>query len=386
MLRFLPSVGVIAALVLGASAIVYFSNAPAIRAPTTLPTLATSTLSDVRPKTNVATTSLTPAPSADGATSPEDTSTQTAIPAQKKKITPSVSTLVPLPLSVPVIPTAPLVSESAALDTSASALRAALVNIFCRVVIGGGPRLISGSGIFIDSQGIVLTNAHIAEHFLLADRGATCTIRSGSPASNRYKAALIFISPAWIRANADVIGTTAPSGTGEHDFALLAVTKSVTEDALPASFPSVPLATLPLRSGAPVVIGSYGAQFLDQNQLQSALFPTIVFGSVKDVYTFGTSTIDVLALGGSVAAQEGSSGGGVIDVSGMLTGVITTSTVEGATDTRFLNAITASYIRADYVSETGQSLDLLFSTPTAVSIANFAPHIPALEAIVTAHL
>ena len=97
-------------------------------------------------------------------------------------------------------------------------------------------------------------------------------------------------------------------------------------------------------TGTPVVIASYGAQFLEQSQVQSALFPTVVFGSVKDIFTFATNTIDVLALGGSAAAQEGSSGGGVSDAAGKLVGTITTSTTKGTTDTRSLSAITASYI------------------------------------------
>ena len=104
------------------------------------------------------------------------------------------------------------------------------------------------------------------------------------------------------------------------------------------------------------------------------------------MFTFASSTIDVLALGGSAAAQEGSSGGGVADASGALTGVITTSTTEGATDTRSLDAITASYIRAEYERETGHALNALLALPPAVAIADFAPRIPALEALITAHL
>jgi len=134
------------------------------------------------------------------------------------------------------------------------------------------------------------------------------------------------------------------------------------------------------------VIASYGAQFLESSQVQSALFPTVVRGSVKDVFTFASSTIDVLALGGSAAAQEGSSGGGVSDASGVLVGTITTSTTEGATDTRSLTAITASYIRAEYAREMGQALDALLALPSATAIADFAPRIPALESLITAHL
>ena len=157
-------------------------------------------------------------------------------------------------------------------------------------------------------------------------------------------------------------------------------------NSLPSSFPSLPLATTPSNTGTPVIIASYGAQFLESNQITSDLFPTVVFGSVKDIFTFAKNTIDVLALGGSAAAQEGSSGGGVADQSGKLVGTITTSTISGATNTRSLDAITASYIRAEYASEMGSALDLLLAESPAIAIADFAPHIPKLESIITANL
>ncbi len=281
---------------------------------------------------------------------------------------------------------APSPSGNISLDTSASILRAALVNIICYVPIGSGLHSISGSGVIIDPKGIILTNAHVAQYFLLANRGVSCIIRSGSPATDSYNAALIFISPAWINANAGLLTETAPSGTGQYDFALLAITKSATLAALPSSFHFIPLATKPLLAGTPIVIASYGAQFLEPSQVQSSLFPTVVFGSVKNVFTFATSTIDVLALGGSVAAQEGSSGGGVANASGELAGTITTSTISGDTSSRELSAITESYIRADYAMETGRTLNSLLAEPVAISITNFATNISTLEAILVAHM
>ena len=74
------------------------------------------------------------------------------------------------------------------------------------------------------------------------------------------------------------------------------------------------------------------------------------------------------------------------DGNGKLVGTITTSTTNGSTDTRKLDAITASYIRAEYANETGRALDLLLTEATSTSVANFAPQIPALESILTANL
>lgn len=317
----------------------------------------------------------------------------TALAPSAKHTTPSlvpekgVSFASSSPESTP-ISTSPPSAESVgvSLNVSASALRSALVNILCYAPTGSPLHSISGSGVIVDPKGIILTNAHIAQYFLLADRGVSCTVRSGSPATDRYTAKLMFIPSAWIHANPGVLTEASPSGTGEYDFAFLAITQSVTDVALPPSFPFMPLSAVPPLSGTPVVIASYGAQFLDPTQVESSLFPTLVFGSVKSVFTFGTHTIDVLALGGSAAAQEGSSGGGVADAEGSLVGTITTSTIKGATATRDLNAITASYVRAEYASETGQPLDLFLAEQPYKAVSDFAPKIPALEAVLAASL
>ena len=276
--------------------------------------------------------------------------------------------------------------STAALSTTEITLHDALVNILCEAPSSSGTHSISGSGVIIDPKGIILTNAHVAQLFLLADRGVSCFIRSGGPATDRYRAALMFISPAWLNANATVLTTPNPSGTGEQDFALLAITSSLTEVPLPAVFPFVTPASVPPHAGAHIVIASYAAQFLDSAQVRSALFPTIVESSIKDVFTFGTNTIDVLALGGSQAAQEGSSGGGVASADGELVGMITTSTTEGVTSARSLNAITLSYIRTEYAREAGSPLAALLAEPTADAVANFAPHLPDLESVLTTRI
>ena len=380
MQRFAPYLGIVAALILGAILVAFSGSVTVSYAPAPVVQTASSTIA-VEPGFSIPTISLPALPPV--------TDTTAAVPPVPKKrvpVTPAPTAPAPSATAPVSAPTPPASSGNAGLDAAASTLRAALVNIICYAPAGGTLHSISGSGVFISSKGVILTNAHVAQYFLLADRGVSCTIRAGSPAADDYNAALIYIPSLWINTNASVLTQTAPSGTGEHDFALLAVTKSATSAALPSAFPFIALAEAPPSAGTPVVIASYGAQFLETAQVQSSLFPTIVFGSVKDVFTFGTNTIDVLALGGSAAAQEGSSGGGVADASGKLVGTITTSTVEGTTATRSLDAITASYIRSDYASDTGSALDLLLSKSTSSAIADFAPQMSGLESILTAHL
>lgn len=372
--RFTTYLGIVATLFVGIFVIAISDSAKTFQAPVATSTATTvSVFPAIEPKSFEATTSVPVQPA----------------PVSKKKSTPPTPAPIVLPPIEKIaasIKTALSPSESSSLDASASALRVALVNIICYATAGSRLRSTSGSGVIVDPKGIILTNAHIAQNFLLVDRNVSCTIRSGSPAVDKYKASLIYIPSAWVSANSDILTEANPSGTGEYDFAFLAVSGPAGGGELPVSFPYIPLATVPAGVNAPVVIASYGAQFLESSQIRSSLFPTVVFGSVKNVFTFASTSVDVLALGGSAAAQEGSSGGGVSDINGQLVGTITTSTTKGATDTRSLDAITASYIRAEYFRGTGESLDVLFSKPIQDAIADFAPQMPALESTLTAQL
>src|SRR3989344_4602236 len=274
MSRLTSYLGVVVALVVGVFIIAVSDNVTTFQTPSATTYTASSTvfvLPVIEQKEIEATTSVQTQP--------------TTVP--KKKSTPPAPApvvLSPIEKIATSIKTALSPSESSSLDASASALRSALVNIICYAPAGSRLRSISGSGIIIDSKGIILTNAHIAQNFLLVDRNVSCTIRAGSPATDKYKASLIYIPSSWVNANAKILTEANPSGTGEYDFALLAISKSITRDELPPSFPFIPLATSPSKIGTPVVIASYGAQFLESSQIQSSLFPTVVFGSVKDVF------------------------------------------------------------------------------------------------------
>ncbi len=392
--RFAPYLGVVAALAVGIVAanfvqvtVVAPSHSPsasstvAVLPGVTVPSLVLPAVS--LPPIGATTTAL-PAPSPVTKTPVAPAKPVPAAPAHTSppaQTAPSVQVPPPAPASAtPATSPAQPSSGNAALDAAASSLRAALVNIICYVPAGSHIHSISGSGVIISPDGYILTNAHVAQYFLLADQGVDCTIRTGSPAADAYTADLAFISPAWLQANASLITQQSPSGTGEHDFALLAISGSAADAAVPSPLPFIPVSAYPPSAGTPVVIGSYGAQFLDTTQIQSSLSPTLVFGSVKDVYTFGTNTIDVLSLGGSAAAQEGSSGGGVAGANGALLGTITTSTVSGSTATRSLDAITTSYIRADYATETGKPLEFLLSEATSTAVADFSSEAQTLEA------
>src|SRR5262249_40009122 len=62
-----------------------------------------------------------------------------------------------------------------------AAPRSALVNILC-MPQSGALQPISGSGVFIDPRGVILTNAHVAQYVLLSESAQinlNCMIRTG---------------------------------------------------------------------------------------------------------------------------------------------------------------------------------------------------------------
>ena len=79
----------------------------------------------------------------------------------------------------------------------------ALVNIYCQYKTDTYIRTTTGTGFFINSKGVIITNAHVAQFLLLEDNADAqdkieCVIRSGNPASPKYIAELLYISPIWI--------------------------------------------------------------------------------------------------------------------------------------------------------------------------------------------
>jgi hypothetical protein len=215
--------------------------------------------------------------------------------------------------------------------------------------------------VIIDPRGIIITDAHIGQFFLLENQAREyaydCVVRTGSPAKSAYHAEPIYVSSAWVAANSAVITEDAPTGTGENDIALLGIDGSVSGENLPSTFPYVPLVRGISAPGDQIIIGSYAAQFLDAQTISNDLTQTIVYSTIKDVYTFGGNTVDLLSLVGSIAAQEGSSGGGVVDASGELAGLITTSTISGDLTKRDLHALTTDYVERSVLADTGNSFN-----------------------------
>jgi S1-C subfamily serine protease len=240
----------------------------------------------------------------------------------------------------------------------------ALVNIFCTYTTPDYIRTTSGTGFFVDTDGVILTNAHIAQFLLLEQTkkiGVTeCVVRSGNPASPRYLAELLYIPPAWVQANAGILYQDVPMGTGERDYALLYASRSINNQPLPAEFPALELddSLLPTSmKNQTVTAAGYPADNLILNGPTADLIPRAAATSISELYTFGSNYADVISIRGSAVGAEGASGGPVLNQDGEVIGVIVTRGDDTMDGVGSLRAITLSHISRTIEEESGLTFE-----------------------------
>jgi hypothetical protein len=252
--------------------------------------------------------------------------------------------------------------------------RAALVNIFC-TPHGGSLHPVSGSGVIIDPRGVILTNAHVAQYVLLSESpqvNLTCVIRTGSPATAKYRAAVLYVPQPWVAAHAHEINDDHPLGTGEHDYALLRIVGGVNSAALPAAFPAIePDAREAIAFVDDSVLGaSYPAEF-SAGSVQNSLYPVSSITQINKLFTFGSGTVDAISIGSPIEAQSGSSGGPIVNAWERLVAIITTTSEGATTAERQLRGVTLSYIDRDLTALTGAGLSTLLAGDIDAKTASF---------------
>lgn len=331
-------------------------------------------------------TQYAPAPLPPSMTEPLNATTisSTATTTIPKKTTPSSPpTTTSIPVASPVA-SVPASTPKVAVDYEAvnAAARAALVNILCLAGSESPVGSVSGSGVFIDSRGIILTNAHIAQYYLLKDYpkpdSIECSIRLGSPASAKYRAELLYLPPAWITENADQLKAQSPKGTGEHDYAFLRITGTTDpQGTLPASFPRIPIATTDPEIGEEVLLAAYAAGFLDGTSILRDLHIASAFTVVQKLFTFNEqSNIDAVSIGGTIVSQGGSSGGAVVrGRDGALLGLIATATAGSTTGDRDLRAIMTMHVARSLAEQGMGGLVALLNKDAAAQAADFKANV-----------
>ena len=331
-----------------------------------------STLNPVRPietKPEVSVPNVAPAPRS-----------STPAPA----ITPSPS---PVPAPTPVPAPVPLAPAPEDLN---AAVRGATVNVLCVATAGSPMRSVSGSGVVMDSRGVVLTNAHVVQGLLLKDypsKGSVeCVIRTGSPARALYTTKLLYISKQWVAENAPQLLSSTPVGTGQNDYALLLIAGRTDATAsLPASFEYLRPDAARVSLGEQMFLCAYPASLLGSISAATQLYASTAYASVAQTFSFtpGRTDTDLFSVGGTVVAQGGSSGGAAVRASnGTLAGIFVTAIEGSTTGTSDLRALAISSIDAALHAEGENGLlgalsgDL--SAKAAAFNAGFAPALAQL--------
>lgn len=242
-----------------------------------------------------------------------------------------------------------------------TAVTPSIVNILCAPKQGSPYTGATGTGILIDPRGIVLTNAHLAQYFVLKDSpdedSIQCVLRVGSPAKNAFYADVLLFPEAWAREHPNEYNNPLATGTGEHDWALLYITRAAPEFAYSQfSFITPDTRSEITNVGDSVLIAGYPAGFLDSDLIKRSLWQVSTIATVRAFFTFRENTPDLFSVGGTIVAQGGTSGSPAINAWGRLVGIAVTASEGATTDERDLRFVTLSHIDTDIQRQTGLTL------------------------------
>jgi len=252
----------------------------------------------------------------------------------------------------------PQIDSEQVIPTS-SRIKNVVVNIVCQNRNGNKISLATGSGVLISSNGVVLTNAHVAQPYLLNNPNLSnymnCSIVQENIPTVGYKAELLFISEEWMREK-----SSSSVGTGELDYALLLITANTNPTLrLPLRFPFISFDSSEgvAEKGDNITVAGYpGTGSIFSLSRPSSLVVDNTF--IDDVFTFSRNTTDLISTGETPVANRGSSGGGIFENNKLIGTIVTTS--PGIIHDS-INALSLEYISRDIKKQTGSTLQSFIS-------------------------
>lgn len=241
-----------------------------------------------------------------------------------------------------------------------------VVNIVCSKKSGNQVNVSTGSGVLIDSSGVIITNAHVGQFVLIEDNHNSykCSVYKENIPTLGYTVDVLYISPEWIRENYNLINSSNPRGTGEFDYAFLYITGSVNPTTKkPSSFPyaNFSLNDSKYEIGRNVKVAGYPGAPTKISEIFSSGILKKDTVPIIDVFTFNRTSIDVISTDKTIVGAKGSSGGGVFDSSNNLIAII--STTNGEQNDAYINAITTTYINNSLKDSENKSVSSLLSDP-----------------------
>lgn len=173
----------------------------------------------------------------------------------------------------------------------------------------------------------------------------------------------MYIPSSWVDAHYGDLKADRPTGTGEHDYALVQIVADFSGNSPKAPFPYLPIDSRPniAFQDDHVLVAGYPAEFAGGLIAQRDLYAVTALSTIGKLFTFKNGTVDLFSIGGIIAAQGGSSGGPVVNQWGDVVGIITTTSDGTTTSARDLHANALSYIENGIAAETGKSLSQILS-------------------------
>ena len=232
----------------------------------------------------------------------------------------------------------------------------ALVNVFCDDSEKG--TYILGSGAVIHPAGYVITNGHLAEHFL-RDR-VQCVLRRGSPAAYFAKARVVYLPD-----QTELIGDTE---IPLKDIAILKITESANALPLPETFEYFEFAPAYQVSENEVLYSlSFPTEFLGADIIVRNTTILFSLGTVSTLLTLDDdySNSEGAYLKGEISAQHGSSGGIFLETGrGRIVGLFVGLTEGATTSERKQFIFLSPYIDRIFKADKGAGVtDFLNSNP-----------------------